>query len=161
VEPQIVEKGTFAVMGVQSASPFETDDFETIWEEYMAHHEEVEPYSTDGAHYGVTFPGEEEGVLEYLAGMATEGVEEAPEGLVLREVPGGRYAVFGCTVAAIHDTYEHIFHEWQPPAGSEVDSSRVGFERYEPGTASGESPVSIYVPVTAPRPAGGGGTGAG
>ncbi len=160
MEPQIVEKETFSVMGVQSASPFETDDFGPIWEEYMAHHGKVEPYSTDGAHYGVTFPGDEEGGLEYLAGMAVEGVEGAPEGLVLREVQGGRYAVFGCTVEAIHDTYEHIFHEWEPPAGYEVDSSRVGFERYRHDAAEGEPSVSVYVPITAAQPAGGG-TGAG
>ena len=49
--------------------------------------------------------------MDYLAGMAVEGVVDVPEGLTLREVPASRYAVFECTVKTISDTYDWIFQD--------------------------------------------------
>ncbi|MGD8239986.1 MAG: GyrI-like domain-containing protein [Armatimonadota bacterium] len=144
MEPRIVEKDAFTVIGVESTEAHETDDFETPWNDFMSHHGEVKPHSTDGAYYGVSYG--EGGDMRYLAGMAVAGVAQVPEGLTMREVPGGRYAVFECTVATIHDAYDHIFGEWLPSSGYEHDA-RPDFERYGPDTATGEDPVLIHVPV--------------
>lgn len=144
MEPQIVEKEGFIVMGVLSAEAHENDDFETPWNDFMSHDEKVKAHSTDGAYYGVNFG--EKGAMEYLAGMAVEGVEDAPQGLALREVPGGRYAVFGCTVATIHEAYENIFGEWLPASRYEHDA-RPDFERYGPDTTSGGDEVLIHIPI--------------
>lgn len=147
MQPEFVERDAFHVMGFQSRAPFEDDDFETIWRDYTAYHDAVSAGSRDGAHYGVCFGEGPGGPMEYLAGMAVEGVAEVPNGLTLREVPGGRFAVFGCTVATIHDTYEHIFHEWQPDPEHRIDASRPNFEQYPPNTTSSKCPVFIYVPI--------------
>jgi predicted transcriptional regulator YdeE len=145
MEPQFVERDALVVMGVQSREPYQTDDFGPIWQEFETHHREIEAHSTDGAFYGVNF--DDGGVTEYLAGMAVEGVEEAPGGLTVRDVPGGGYAVFECTVSTIHDAYEHICHKWLPASEHQQDPSRPCFERYPPDTTTGESPVLIHIPV--------------
>jgi predicted transcriptional regulator YdeE len=145
MEPQFVERDAFVAMGVQSPEPQETDDFGPIWQEFETRQREIEAHSIDGAFYGVNF--EDDGVMQYLAGMAVEGVEEAPDGLTVRGVPGGSYAVFECTVSTIHDAYEHIFHEWLPASEQQQDPSRPCFERYPPDTTTGESPVLILIPV--------------
>ncbi len=147
--PQFVSRPAFRVMGLESRDAFANDDFDSVWQQYMAYHDAISPHSTDGAHYGVYYcEGTGEPVV-YLAGMAVEDVEQAPDGVVVREVPGGRYATFGCTVATIHDTYEFIFHAWQPAPEHRIDESRPNYECYLPNCTSGESPVQIYIPVEA------------
>ena len=42
-----------------------------------------------------------------LSGDKGPADTECPEGLVIPEVPAARYVVFRCTVATIHDAYEH------------------------------------------------------
>jgi predicted transcriptional regulator YdeE len=145
MEPEVVRMDPFIVMGVQSGTPYESDNFGPIWQQYMAHNDDVEPHSVDGACYGINY--EEAGTMTFLAGIAVKDVTEAPEGVVLSRVPGGRYAVFACSVGTIHDTYDFVFHRWLATPEHEKDPSRPCFERYGPGTTSVESPVDIDVPL--------------
>lgn len=150
VEPKIVQREEFTVLGVlvENLSPDELGGFEEVWgERFMSYHDRIEPLSTDKAYYGVTFATEGGGTVNYLAGMAVAGVEEAPEGLVLRRIPAGKEAVFQATVATIHKAYHLIFGEWLPASAYELDVSMPGFERYPPGTSGVDSPVFIHVPV--------------
>jgi predicted transcriptional regulator YdeE len=148
MEPQFVERDAFTVMGVQERFTPETEDFEGIWKRYMAHHKAIEALSDAQGWCGVCFGSEEAGAMDYLAGMAVPRGAACPEeGLVVREVPAGRYAAFACTVATIRETYEFIHHSWLGDSPYVLDDPRPCFEHYAPGTDSGESPVLIHVPV--------------
>ena len=148
MDPRSVDRRAFTVMGIQERFTPENEDFEGIWKRSMAFHDQIHPHSTDGAYYGVGFaaPGDEH-AMDYLAGMAVPAGTPCPEGLVARRVPAARYAVFECTVATIHDTYERIFKEWLPAAPVEHDETKAGFERYPPGTDSADTPVLIHLPI--------------
>ena len=151
MEPTFVERDGFTVMGIMERFTPETEDFDGIWKRYMARHKEIEALSDAKGWYGVCFGGDAEGALHYLAGMAVPAGSTCPDGLAMRDVPAARYAVFECTVATIHETYEHIHHTWLPASRYTYDEPKPGFEHYAPGTDSGDSQVLIHVPVHEPN----------
>ncbi len=147
MEPNIVERESFKVMGVVARVIPASADFHDIWmNQFMARHDEVKPHSTDGAYYGVCFCQGEE-AIDYIAGMAVGDVATVPEGLVVREVPAATDAVFECRVATISQTYDFIHKEWLAASEFDYDRSAPDFEHYPPDTVTGESPVFIHVPV--------------
>lgn len=152
MEPKIVRREEFAVLGVLARVTLESADFEDIWlNQFMFRHDEVKPHSTHGAYYGVCFCVGD-GVIDYIAGMAVGNVPTVPAGLAMREVPTATDAVFQCTVASISPTYRSIHGEWLPNSEYEYDRSAPDFEYYPPGTETGESPVFIHIPVRVKTP---------
>lgn len=151
MEPRIVTKQAFTVMGVQERCNPDTAGFEDIWmKRFMSFHDKVSPLSTDKAYYGVWFATDEKGMMDYVAGMAVGEVESVPEGLVVRDVPAGGYAVFEGTLKTIGETYDYAFGEWLPTSGYHLDKKLPAFEHYPPDTKGQDDPVSIYVPVQHP-----------
>jgi len=144
---RITERDAFTALGVQERFTPENEDHEGVWKRFMAHHDLLHGLSTDKAYYGVNFdvPGRDD--IDYLAGMAVPADTTCPEGLVLRDVPAARYAVFACAVATIHATYEHIFHTWIHTSPYTHDDPKPCFEQYAPGTDSGQSEVLIHIPI--------------
>jgi predicted transcriptional regulator YdeE len=148
MEPKIVYHDAFTVMGVQERVNNEDPKFyNTLWmERYMPYDERVKPLSTDKAYYSVYFAIDKQ---EYcLDGMAVVAGAAAPEGLVLREVPAGRYATFDCTVKTIGATWTHIFGEWLPKSPFVPTPESSAFEFYPPDTEGDDSPVVIYMPIS-------------
>ena len=137
------------VMGtVDRVTPADEDatTYERIWRRFESYHDQIDPYSTDQAYYGVSFATDEEGVCDYVAGMAVGKVDAVPEGLVTREVPAASYAIFEGSVQHIGETYRHIFSQWLPQSTHELDCSSPAFERYPPVGEEG-SPVLIHIPI--------------
>lgn len=128
----------------QGTEPPET--FVSIWNEFERNHERIKHHSVDSRYYGVSFGIAEDGRFDYLAGMAVVPVDEVPEGLQVREVPAGTYAVFSCSVQAIGQTYGYIFGEWRSTSGYELDTKKPAFEEYPPA-ADATSPVRIHIPI--------------
>jgi predicted transcriptional regulator YdeE len=149
MEPEILRREKFLVMGTLTRLEPATESpekFGAIWSDFEAHHEEIQRHSTDRRYYGVSFSAGQDGCVDYLAGMATAPVETIPEGLVVREVPAARYAVFKCPVQAIAQTYGYIFGEWRGTSAHEIDSSAPTFEEYPP-VGDTQSPVLIHIPI--------------
>jgi Pyruvate/2-oxoacid:ferredoxin oxidoreductase delta subunit len=65
--------------------------------------------------------------VDHLAAMPGGEVPVVPEGLRLRQVPGGLCAVFECPMNAIGQTWGAIFAEWLPAAPFTYDTSRCMF----------------------------------
>ena len=70
--PRMTTCGTFAILGVAcrirrgSESP---ELFGRIWKTFESRRREIESAATQKVYFGVSFPTDEEGVTEYLAGM--------------------------------------------------------------------------------------------
>jgi predicted transcriptional regulator YdeE len=107
--------------------------------------------ATQKVYLGVSFPTDEERVIEYLAGMRVAPDTPAPGGLEVRQVSGGEYAVFECPLDAIGPTYQYVFTVWLPNAAVQFDAGRAPFEEYPEKTP--EQPVRLHIPVQ-PHPAG-------
>ncbi len=149
MKPTFIDRGSFLVMGTSTRVAPECEGPEkygSIWNEFESHHAQIEPYSTDGAYYGVSFAVGEGKVCDYLAGMAVEQVGSIPEGLVLREVPAARYAVFACPMEAIGETYRFAFGEWLPSSPYHFSGAAPAFEQYPPEEDE-SSPVLVHIPI--------------
>jgi AraC family transcriptional regulator len=157
MEPKFVEKEAFKVMGFSlRGNPMSEEkymDHEGAWREFMKHYEKVKTFSTDNGYYGVYFgvKGEEEGMMELIAGMAVSNVENAPDGLVIREVPKAYYAVFESKLKTIAQTYNYIFQEWLPKSEYEHDDyyTKPNFEFYPPDYSPESPSLFIHIPINA------------
>jgi predicted transcriptional regulator YdeE len=145
-EAELRRREAFTVMGIQVlVNPMATD-YEAIWRQFELREAEIAPHSPRKVYYGVFFPTDQEGLDDHLAGMAVEGVTEAPEGLVRRTVPAAEEAVFACTMDTIGATWAAAFGEWLPAHGYEYDHPSPCYERYVPGS-QGPVAVTIHIPL--------------
>ncbi len=149
MEPRILHVNGFMIMGTATRITMDSEsveEFRSIWNDFESWHEQIKLHSTDQCYYGISFATEQEGVIDYVAGMAVKEIETIPEGLILREVPGADYAVFACNTQTIGETYRHIFSEWLPASGHQFDGSAPSFEKYPPAGDT-KSPVLIHIPI--------------
>lgn len=147
MEPKIVHREAFTVMGIAGHFASAGEDFGPLWQEYMAFHDQIEAQSTGKGHYGVYLGADHSGPIDYLAGMAVGDVVDAPEGVETREVPEATYAVFGCSFQELGPTYGYIWGEWLQSSAYAQDAFRLGFDYFPPGTTDGDSPMEIWFPV--------------
>lgn len=145
MEPKIITKPDFAVVGVMYFGKNENNEIPQVWEKLNPRYEEI-PHKT-GPAYGVCGDLEDDGRFHYLAGFEVSEAEDLPEGMEKWDVPEQQYAIFPCSLKTIHETYQYIFETWLPQSGY----TRAGgpdFELY--GEAfdmeTGEG-LSIYMPV--------------
>jgi predicted transcriptional regulator YdeE len=146
--PRIETRDRFVVLGVSDAVRRGSETpglFARIWKTFELRHGEIRTVATGRAYYGVSFPTAEVAVTDYVAGMMVPPDTAPPEGLTLRAVPGGTYAVFDCPVDAIGSTYQHIFGTWLAGAPVQLDQARPSFEQYPEDVAV--HPVGIHIPV--------------
>jgi predicted transcriptional regulator YdeE len=150
MEPRILELEGFRVLGLARRLPAEeqTEEvFGVIWSGFESRIGEIRVHATDGAFFGLSFPGDLPGEVEYVAAMAVSPTIASPEGMVIREVPAARYAVFDCPVTSIGETYRFVFEAWLPNSGYHLNAVVPVFERYPP-EEQGSSSVQIHVPIT-------------
>ncbi len=147
LQPSFTDREAFWVLGIQErANPMETD-YAAFWARFQERFAEVEPLATGPDGYGVYFPVGEEHIVDVFGGMAVAAGTAAPEGMVVREVPAGHYAVFECTISDIGPTWGAIYSEWLPTSGYAADPAHPCFEQFAPGCHEGAEPVRILVPV--------------
>jgi predicted transcriptional regulator YdeE len=148
MEPQFEYHPAVMIAGVQEHGLPKDIDYKSLWaDRYMKFDAYLRPYSIDEAYYGVSFCSGADGVVDYVAGMAVEGLTSAPESLVLRELPAARFAIFPCTIQTIGQAYQEIYEQWLPQSPYDLDTTSADYEYYPPGTDSENALVLIYVPV--------------
>jgi len=148
MQPRMVQRAAFSVMGVVGHFRSAAEDFGPLWSEYMTFHEQIEALSVGGGHYGVYLGADHAKPLDYLAGMAVHDAMGAPEGVEVREVPEALYAVFACSFQDIGPTYGYIWGEWLGSSAYEQDRRKLGFDYFPPGTTDGDSPMEVWFPVS-------------
>ena len=118
MQPEFRDRPAFQVMGVQVRANPTTADYGDLWgRQFASRVAELRPFAVDDAGYGVYFCTGQEGEMEILAGMAVQNVPEVPAGLVLREVPAAREAVFTTTMAQLGPTWGRIYGSGAPEYG--------------------------------------------
>jgi predicted transcriptional regulator YdeE len=149
VNPTFQDVPSFALMGITCRNSPDRIDYSTEWGRFVALQKSVEPRSTGDHYYGAYFMVEpESNVVDFVAGMAVkEGTTPADEALVVRAVPGGRYAVFECTMETISETWSGIYGNWEPPKGLTFDPTRPDLEIFAPQGSPESAPVRILVPM--------------
>ena len=124
-------------------------DYPKIWSEgFDPHAPVVAEMAVEPGYYGIYYGSEQEGMVDFLAGMVVGEDATPPEGLELRLLPGGVYARFEGTMATIGETWGGIMGQWLPTSDYVEDLSRPAFEYFAPDMGQGpEAPVVICVAV--------------
>lgn len=90
------------------------------------------------------YASDEHGEYDFLLGAKVDGVSSAPEGLVVKNTPTSRFAVFraepGPPPKVVPDLWRKIWAE--PRTATYSRSYRGDFERYKP-----DGSVEIYIAV--------------
>jgi predicted transcriptional regulator YdeE len=148
MDPKIIDRDAFKVMGVIGHFDSVAEDHTPLWEkDFMLFHDQIKSLSTGEGYYGVYLGADHTKPMDILAGMAVQDAVGAPEGIQVREVPAATYAVFECLFQEIGHTYGYIWGEWLQTSAYEQDTSKLGFDYFPPATTDGGSPMEIWFPV--------------
>jgi predicted transcriptional regulator YdeE len=152
MQPEIVQLPDRHILGSVARIEPMNADYVALWRNgFDPHESEVAALAVDPGYYGVYFGTDRPGWVDFVAGMVVGADVVAPEGLVLRPLPGGAYARFDCTLGTIGATWGAIYGQWLPTSGYAEDETRPALEYYPPGAMSPDAAVSIWVAI---RPAG-------
>ncbi|HEY3266252.1 MAG TPA: GyrI-like domain-containing protein [Armatimonadota bacterium] len=149
MQPEIVQRDAFQVVGMRYAGKNENNEIPALWGQFFHRAEEIRNVTAHEA-YGVCqmVPDLEPGAFEYVAGLPVTSVDGVPEGMVAREIPAQTYAAFMVPcLADIMKTHDHINREWFPTSGYE-HACGPDFELYPAEFMPGANETFyIYIPV--------------
>ena len=160
MNPEFVSRPAMTVVGLSYIGKNENQEasfnqeIAQMWGELMSRNEEIK-HTTGQCTYGACFSQpkwEEEGEFEYVACFEVTDSSELPEGMVVRQVPAYRYAVFTHKGRAINlgETYKYIYETWLPQSGVELHPDKFDMELYDHRFIpdSDESEFDILVAIT-------------
>ncbi len=147
MEPRIIYKPAFKVVGFSRNGGGEDKDTECLWDLLGARYREI-PGADPDVGYGVhciTDHGH-----RYLVGLAVRQDGPVPPGMSAEEFDSHAYAVFyhRGRMGGLPETVEKVFDEWLPAAGkSPLEGFYFEFydDHFQPD--SDDSIVFIWVPV--------------
>jgi len=146
---EIVERVDAKVLGVMARINPMNADYTDLWSNrFGSRQREIAPLAIEEGCCGVYYGTDQEGMVDFVAGMVVDDVDRIPDGLTVREIPGGTYALFSCTMSTIGPTWNRIHSQWLPTADYVEDESRPSIEYYPASGEGADSPVTIYLAVT-------------
>lgn len=135
MEPKITNKPAMTVVGLSYVGRNENNEIPQLWGQWNARSGELKN-RTGMCAYGACFSSPEgagEGEFEYVACMEVSEVSNIPEGMVVRHIPGYKYAVFTHhgKLDKLGDTYKYIYETWLPQADVELHPDKFDMELYD------------------------------
>ncbi len=148
LEYKIVEKETMKLVGVSKHFELETAYMEIpkFWEEFWRSEFKttIEPW------FGLSYDFEAESIEYMIADYCNED-RELVEGLVVKELPAGTWAVFPCRgpmPTALQEVNTKIWNEWLPSQEEYEMAADYSIEFYDEMSGDPEECYSeIWVPV--------------
>jgi len=149
MEPKIVEKAGFTVVGMKYRGKNENNEIPQMWQAFGPRVGEIKNMVDDHVAYGISANMDEStGEFDYVAGFEVSRAEDVPEGMVRFDVPGGQYAVFTTTLPKIGETFHNAYHTWlpqsgyRPTGGPEFELYDEDFDPQDPN-----SKFDLYIPI--------------
>ncbi len=149
MEPKIVEKASFNIVGMQYVGENKSGEIPALWGMMMpvaSKHVRVE----GTCWYGVCECIGHESAFSYVAGYEVPDLGMIPPGLIGKSVAAGKFAVFTHRglLSELQATWGKIYSEWLPASGLErADGPDLELydERFKHDSADSE--LDIYIPV--------------
>jgi predicted transcriptional regulator YdeE len=118
MEPKIVSREPFTFVSMHYRGKAQEGEIAQLWGALAAREHEIGDVVSHRVSYGLSANMDEKtGDFDYLAAFEVQDAQDIREGMVAWKVPGGTYAVFGCTMATIADTFHHAHGAWLPQSG--------------------------------------------
>jgi AraC family transcriptional regulator len=147
MQPQIVTKPAFTVVGLRIHTKPMTQEIPQLWDQLVPRMGEIRNVSEPHVSYGLMANFDQQaGVLDYMAGNPVESVGELPAGMSRWDVPANTYAVFETSLPKISETFDYIYATWLPTSGYQQAAGPY-FERYGETFSPDNPNLSIYIPV--------------
>jgi len=153
MDPKIVSKPGFNVVGFKYRGKNEKNEIRQLWQEFGKRFGELKHISEEEVGYGVMDNFDhEKGDFDYVAGIAATTKEDQPADSVYWQIPEQTYAVFSTTLPAVRQTFDNIYGKWLPKSGYQ---RRPGpeFELYDEkfNAKDPDSEFDIYIPILKPN----------
>jgi AraC family transcriptional regulator len=148
MEPKIVTKAAFIVVGMLYHGKNENNEIPQLWQKINPRAGEIQNLISPCIAYGVCGEMDEGDAFDYMAGFGVTEAQDVPAGMTSWDVPEQTYAVFPCTLKTIHEAYQHAFQTWLPTSGYRRGDG-PDFEYYDDEfDLQAEDPkLSIYIPI--------------
>jgi len=151
MEPKIVIKPAFKAVGIAYHGKNQNSEIAQMWDRFIPRINEPRRINPDTS-YGLcffTFPGAAEGEFEYVAAVEVENDADVPDGMVYREVPEYKYAIFTHhgSLKALGETYQYIYSTGVAQAGLQVHPDKYDMEVYNEDFTPGADDSKLYIYV--------------
>ncbi|KPL00920.1 MAG: hypothetical protein AMJ91_02615 [candidate division Zixibacteria bacterium SM23_73_3] len=148
MEPKIVTRPAFTVVGMKYRGKNEKNEIPQLWEKFMSRAGEIKRRA-NAFGYGVTDNYDEKtGEFDYLAGLEVQDASDVPEGMESWQVPDQTYAAFPCNLKNIREAFQQIYQQWLPQSGYQR-ADGPDFEFYDENFKPDQDKLDmfIYIPV--------------
>jgi AraC family transcriptional regulator len=157
MKPKIVSREAVTVVGLEYVGKNEQREIPALWDIFWKRRQEVRDKTQPNVALGVCGEVREDGAFSYVAGFQVQQAKDIPEGMVVKQVPAAKYAVFthrgplSDVENDLDSTYAAIYREWLPASGYEQADS-PDFELYDERFVFGQpqqpqSEIDIYIPI--------------
>ena len=157
MEPTYTEVPAFKAVGISYIGKNENNEIPAIWPIFNERYCEIKT-SEDPAVYGLCFTKPDKSIgefkpeeFEYVAAVTVDSDSNIPKGMVYREVPKYKYAVFAHhgKLDSLGETFKFIYESWFPQSEVKMHPDRFDMEVYTDEFIfdSDESKFYIYVAV--------------
>jgi AraC family transcriptional regulator len=151
MEPTFINFPATTIAGVRYFGKNENQEISQVWGVANSRFGELRHLQPDSNAYGlcIMIEGVVSGAFEYTCGKEVTSEDDLPEGMVIRHIPAGKYAVFTHigALTGLKDTYNYIYQTWLPKLGYKPGS--LDFELYDQDfkNFAPDSRLYIYVPL--------------
>jgi predicted transcriptional regulator YdeE/DNA-binding transcriptional MerR regulator len=152
MEPKIVNRPAFKVIGLSYVGKNEHGEIGQMWGRFNQRAQEVKEINMKEA-FGLCFStvegGAKPGEFEYVAGFEVAGRDNLPQGMVYREVPAYKYAIFTHhgKLDALGETYQYIYNTALAQAGLKIHPDKFDMEVYDKDFKLGDDESKFYIYV--------------
>ena len=148
MEPKIVSKPAFKVLGVESRIHIKETDYQAIWaNKFKTRQNDIAPIANGNGDYGVFHKFYEDGLVGYLVGSEVSDAPNVPEGLELLNIPEATYVVFECNSQTIGEMWPYTHEVWLPQSREYAMGNSPVFEFYPSGYAQVAKTILIHISV--------------
>jgi AraC family transcriptional regulator len=152
MEPKIVTKEEFRVVGLHYYGDNSKNEIPELWNDLCRREHEMPPSPEGEIWYGVCWCESENcgGKFNYLAARCAAKDAPIPQGMAEFTVPSQKYAVFEHhgSLDTLHKSYVHIMNVEMKNRGMQF-ASMISFELYDKDFKYGQpdSVMYIYMPI--------------
>lgn len=151
MEPKIVTRPAFKTVGLSYVGKNQNGEIPQMWSVFNQRMGEIKA-SSEEEYFGLCFSepkGAKEGEFEYVSAALVADAKDIPDGMVYREVPELKYAVFTHhgKLDKLGETYGYIYNTWLPQSGYKLHPSKFDMEVYDEDFAQGKDESKFYIYV--------------
>jgi AraC family transcriptional regulator len=152
MEPKIVNRPAFKVIGLSYVGKNEHGEIAQLWDKFNQVSGKIKSINEKEA-FGLCFStvegGAQPGEFEYVAGFEVADEKGLPAGMVHRQVPAYKFAVFTHhgKLTNLGETYQYIYNTWLPQSGLQMHPDKFDMEVYDGDFKLGEDDSKFYIYV--------------